>query len=367
MKGLSLRLVFFGSFLFYGGVDFMHMADALISPAVGGTMLLASGGLATYSIKKIQNEMDEKKIPLMGVMGAFVFAAQMINFTIPATGSSGHIGGGMLLAILLGPYAGFLTMASILLIQALFFGDGGLLAYGCNLFNLGFYTCFIAYPLIYKVMTKKMTNSKKIFSACIISSLIGLQMGAFSVVIETVLSGKTELPFGTFVLLMQPIHLAIGLVEGLVTASVVGFIWNAKPEIIQRSSIGESFGNISIKNILIGILVAAVIVGGSISWFASSNPDGLEWSMEKIAGTSELESTNSIHQELSKIQEKTAFLPDYGFKTNEESNESEASWPQVNAGTSVSGIVGSSLTLIFASAIGFFIKSIKKKKKKIAA
>ncbi len=124
----------------------MHMADALISPAVGGTMMAAAACVGAYSIKRIKYDLDEKKIPLMGVMGAFVFAAQMINFAIPGTGSSGHIGGGILLAILLGPYAGFLAMASVLLIQALFFGDGGLLAYGCNLINLGFFTCFIAYP-----------------------------------------------------------------------------------------------------------------------------------------------------------------------------------------------------------------------------
>ena len=212
----------------------MHMADALISPAVGGTMLVASVGVAAYSIKKIKNDMDEKKIPLMGVMGAFVFAAQMINFAIPGTGSSGHIGGGMLLAILLGPYAGFLTMASILLIQALFFGDGGLLAFGSNVFNLGFYTCFIAYPIIYKWFTRKGVTSQRIFWGAITSALVGLQLGAFSVVLETVLSGKTELPFGTFVLLMQPIHLAIGVVEGLVTAAVVSFVWKARPEIIEK-------------------------------------------------------------------------------------------------------------------------------------
>jgi cobalt/nickel transport system permease protein len=113
-------------------------------------MWVATAGVAAYSIKKIKDDMDERKIPLMGVMGAFVFAAQMINFAIPATGSSGHLGGGLMLAILLGPYAGFLTMASILTIQALFFADGGLLALGCNIFNLGFFTCFVAYPLIYK-------------------------------------------------------------------------------------------------------------------------------------------------------------------------------------------------------------------------
>ena len=103
----------------------MHMADALISPAVGGAMWAATAGLTVYSAKKLKKDLDEHLVPLMGVLGAFIFAAQMINFTIPATGSSGHLGGGMILAILLGPYAAFLVMASVLTIQALFFADGG--------------------------------------------------------------------------------------------------------------------------------------------------------------------------------------------------------------------------------------------------
>ena len=92
----------------------MHMQDALISPAVGGAMWAAAAGLIGYSCRKLAANPDDSKIPLMGVTGAFVFAAQMINFTIPGTGSSGHIGGGILLAIILGPWAGFLVMASIL-------------------------------------------------------------------------------------------------------------------------------------------------------------------------------------------------------------------------------------------------------------
>ena len=116
----------------------MHMADALLSPTVGTVMLTATGLVAAYSARKVQNQLDDKKIPLMGVLGAFLFAAQMINFAIPGTGSSGHLGGGLLLAILLGPHAAFLTLASVLTIQALFFADGGLLALGCNIFNLGF-------------------------------------------------------------------------------------------------------------------------------------------------------------------------------------------------------------------------------------
>jgi len=339
----------------------MHMADALISPVVGGIMLINTAGVAVYSIKKIKNDMDEKKVPLMGVMGAFVFVAQMINFSIPGTGSSGHIGGGMLLAILLGPYAGFLTMASILFIQALFFGDGGLLAYGCNLFNLGFCTCFIAYPLIYKWIICKGAESKRIFRASMFSALIGLQMGAFSVVIETFISGKTELTFGTFLLMMQSIHLAIGLVEGVVTATIITFIWRARPEIIEKAAIGEALGNIYIKKVLIGILIAVVMVGGLLSWFASKNPDGLEWSIGKNSGTTEVKAQDEIYNTLQEIQSKTVFLPDYSFKINEGATQAENAWPSINSGTSISGIVGGTLTLTLATFIGLVIRWGKRK------
>lgn len=114
----------------------MHMADSLLSPAVAGTMYVASGLMAGYSIHKLKKEENlNKKIPTTGVMGAFVFATQMVNFTIPGTGSSGHLCGGLLLTSILGPYAGFISMIGVLLIQALFFADGGLLALGANIWN----------------------------------------------------------------------------------------------------------------------------------------------------------------------------------------------------------------------------------------
>jgi len=345
----------------------MHMADALISPLVGGTMWLATAGVAAYSIKKIQNEMDEKKIPLMGVMGAFIFASQMINFTIPATGSSGHIGGGLILAILLGPYAGFLTIASVLTIQALFFADGGLLALGSNVFNMGFFSCFIAYPLIYKVFMKNGYTTKRIFTASILTAIVGLQLGAFGVVLETLLSGKTELPFGTFVLLMQPIHLAIGAVEGVVTAAVVTYIWNARPEIIERAASGQAIGNVSIKKVVAGLVTIAVITGAGLSWFASSNPDGLEWAMIKTAGTAELEAPDGLHQQLSDLQTKAAILPDYSFKAPENvveqsATEDEETWPAVSGGTSASGLVGGGMTLALAALVGAGISLLKRRK-----
>ena len=347
----------------------MHMADALISPIVGGSMWVATAGAAAYSIQKIKNGMDEKKIPLMGVMGAFVFAAQMINFSIPATGSSGHLGGGLLLSILLGPYAGFLTMASILTIQALFFADGGLLAWGCNVFNMGFLTCFVAYPLICKQIMRKGYSPARMFSAAMLAAVIGLQMGAFGVVLETLFSGKTELPFNTFVLLMQPIHLAIGLVEGLVTAAVAGFIWKARPEIIENIPASEALGSISIKKVLTGLTVVALFIGCILSWFSSSHPDGLEWSMYKTAGVEELEATGRIHKTLGEVQQKTAFLPDYGYKASENEaeivpvQEEEKVWPVVSAGTSAAGLIGGTMTLVFAGVIGVVIGMAKRRGK----
>jgi cobalt/nickel transport system permease protein len=341
----------------------MHMADALISPAVGGVMWAVTAGLIVYSSKKVKDTSDDRKVPLMGVLGAFIFAAQMINFTIPATGSSGHLGGGMILSILLGPYAAFLVMASVLVVQALFFGDGGLLALGCNIFNLGFWPCFIVYPLIYKKLIGDNATKGRIMTCSLIAAIIGLQLGAFSVVLETVFSGISELPFKTFVILMQPIHLAIGIVEGLVTVAVVIFVRNTRPEILISASHSKEIGEVGIKKVLAGFIIAVLITGGVLSWFASANPDGLEWAMFKTAGKEELEGKDKIHKSLSDLQEKTAILPDYGFKQSSTSVESEASsepaWPAVEPGTTVAGIVGGAMVLILSVVIGLFLRHRK--------
>ena len=114
----------------------MHMADALLTPQVAGTMYAFSAAAAGVSIYRLKKEDDPQKIPLMAVSAALVFAGQMINYTIPGTGSSGHICGGMLLSALLGPFAGFLSMIVILTIQCLFFADGGLMALGANIWNM---------------------------------------------------------------------------------------------------------------------------------------------------------------------------------------------------------------------------------------
>ncbi len=342
----------------------MHMADALISPAVGGTMYAATAGLIAYSSKKLNDEMDSAKIPLMGIMGAFIFAAQMLNFTIPATGSSGHIGGGLLLSIVLGPYAAFVTMASVLIIQALFFGDGGLLALGCNIFNLGFFTCFIAYPLVYRPVAGKGASRLRVVAGSLVAAVVGLQLGSLAVVIQTVLSGISALPFKTFVLLMQPIHLAIGVVEGIATAAVALFVMRVSPELLDGKAAAPS----SRKSLLAGLGAAAILFGVLFSWFASTHPDGLEWSIGKTTGAGEMEETRTgIYGLVRSLQEKTAVMPDYGFSESDETAppEDEEKWPAVSGGTSLAGILGGVLVLALAAAAGAVIY-IARKRKKIA-
>ena len=343
----------------------MHMADALISPAVGGVMWVTTAGIISYSAKKVRTELDESKIPLMGVLGAFIFAAQMINFTIPGTGSSGHLGGALILSVLLGPYAAFLTMASILIVQALFFADGGLLALGCNIFNMGFFACFIGYPLIYKRLAGEQPSQARLFGSLSLAAIISLQLGALGVVLETLASGISELPFSTFLLLMQPIHLAIGVVEGLITAAVVWFVWKEAPAILKTAAARQPLGAIPVKRVLAGLLAVALITAGGLSWFASANPDGLEWSIAKTTGEEELAATDDgIHGVIAQWQEKIAFLPDYNFKKSEqpaaaEANEAETSaWPAVDSGTSVAGIIGSIFTLLLAYGVGKGLQSL---------
>lgn len=337
------------------------MADALLSPAVGGAMWAGSLGTIIYCAKKLRDKMDDKMIPLMGILGAFIFAGQMINFTIPVTGSSGHIGGGMILTVLLGPYAAFIVIASVLVIQALFFADGGLLALGANIWNMGIYPAFIAYPLIYKSIVRKNSSNKAITIASVLSVVIGLQLGALSVVLETKSSGITELPFDTFLLLMQPIHLAIGLIEGFVTAGIVIYVRSLRPDIVENlEGVKTLSTGGSLKKVIIALAVLAVITGGALSWFASTHPDGLEWSIEKIYGKPEIpDKADSIKEAVGKLQEKTAILPDYSLPSRG-GEEVKPAWPAVDKGKSISGIIGSVMVLTLVLLFGIGIKMIRK-------
>lgn len=326
----------------------MHMADALLSPAVAGAMYACSFVAAGYALQKVKKEHDEKILPVMGVMGAFVFAAQMLNFTIPGTGSSGHLCGGLLLTAIVGPYAAFLTMIGVLLIQCLLFADGGLLALGANIWNMAFYGCFVGGGVIWALLMKNGVSRTKIILASVLGCVASLQLGAFSVSVETLLSGITELPFAAFLLLMQPIHLAIGAVEGAITAAVLFFLYVARPSLLWGVKQEDGIQSVSFKNVLAIMSVASFVLAGGISLLASELPDGLEWSLERMTGSTELESAGTSAYAVSEaIQSVTALLPDYNFAGSESA-----------AGTSFAGIVGAVVVMLLVFACGKLFKGL---------
>ena len=348
----------------------MHMADALVSPAVAVTMYAASAAAAGVSLVQLHKEeaaapeLAKKKLPTMAVMSALVFAGQMINYTIPGTGSSGHLCGGMLLSAILGPWAGFLSMIVILAIQALFFAGGGLLALGANVWNMAFYGCFVGYFLIYRpLMQGRLLAGKgrtKLVLASVLGCVVTLQLGALSVVVETSLSGITALPFGAFAALMQPIHLAIGLVEGSITAAVLLFVYQTRPELLQCASASGAKNRCSRRAALAILAAAALVIGGGLSLLASSNPDGLEWSLfgNEEAGYSAnmgldeeaYGAESAAAEKAAAVQEKTSLLPDYNFAGSDSA-----------AGTSVSGLVGCALVAALAAIISLAGRAARKR------
>lgn len=299
----------------------MHMSDALVSPTVFAVAGAASLALLGTAIRKMQpansaphnaREHDERIVPLMGAMGAFVFAAQMINFAIPGTGSSGHIIGGILLAAVLGPWAAFLTLSSVLLLQCLLFADGGFMALGCNILNMAALSCLVAYPLVFRPIMRRNASPGRIFAASLLASVVGLALGAVAVTLETEASGITALPFGRFLLFMLPIHLAIGLGEGAATGAVLCAVQRSKPELLADVRRRHPRSGLHLGKSLGLIALVALLIGGSFSWLASSQPDGLEWSIQRTSDANTAPpATDAVHRAAATLQEQTAVIPDY--------------------------------------------------------
>lgn len=277
----------------------MHISDALLSARVGGGMLGISALAVGYASRRVAAA-DAETVPRMGILAAFVFAAQMVNVAIPGTGASGHLVGGMLLAILLGPDAALLAVTSVLLIQAFLFGDGGLLALGANIFNMGVLPCYGIFPLVAFFAGRGHASGRKEFReeerefrketggllypgrslttvAVFFGAFLSIVLGAALVVAEILLSGKTLLPSGKFFFLMLLVHIPIGLFEGGITVLILRFL--GRESIVPALKLVEgSCGGRRTVWTFFG--TAALVTALVVSAFASQAPDGLNWSLE---------------------------------------------------------------------------------------
>ncbi len=274
----------------------MHLGNGIICPVTGIPMLAAAGIAAFYAYKNTKKNFSKDKIIPIVTLTAFVFALQMINFAIPLTGSSGHIIGGILLSAVLGPYAAFLAICAILTIQAVLFADGGLTALGCNIFNMGILSCFVAYPFLYKPFAEK----NKYFLGSLTASVAALQFGAIAVVMESALSGSISFAdVASFAALMQFIHFPIGITEGCFTGGIIIALKN-----MSNKNMLKIFGTVSL------ILVVF------ISKIASQMPDGLEWSLLKMSDSFILQTHSTFYNIAEFIQTKTAIFEHPSALTN---------------------------------------------------
>lgn len=303
----------------------MHIASTLISAAVGGAFGAGSGGATAASAVALRRGKAPSAM-LMGAAGAAVFAAQMMNFSIAGTGASGHIAGGFLLAAILGPIPAYLVMSVILTVQCLLFGDGGLLALGCNLFNMGVLPCFVMYPLLRRWM-----HGVRRLPAAAVGGAASVMLGAAAVVLETALSGGAGLDLQAFAGNMLGIHAAIGACEGLITVGLLAAYDRAHAR--------------SVRYALGGTLGLAAVTGGLLSLFASAHPDGLEWSLLRVAGAGGYGNTSAAHTLLNRIQDATTLLPDYALHAVEGALSS-----------SVAGLIGCALVFGLALAAGAVLR-----------
>jgi cobalt/nickel transport system permease protein len=327
----------------------MHMANELLSvPVAAGALAIAAGSLGVIC-RKLRQVLSSDKLALMGILGAFVFAAQMVNFRLPAMpGTSGHMVGAVLLAIILGPHAGAVAIASVVIIQCLIFQDGGLLALGCNIINMAIVPSYLGY-FLYKTATTGPFSSLRAYIGATLACIVGLEAGAVLVPIQAGLSGVLLVPFSTFLITMLGVHFLVGLIEGLITVAVLGYLQQVRPDIVMGSLPGRV--RLSRKAMLATLIVFTVAIGAGLSLLASGMPDGLEWSYAERPDQPEFESAVANEDPrvvvVEDFQSKYSPLPDYSIRT---SRLGEAPEPEVEAAagwTSFAGVVGSAFTMAF--------------------
>ena len=242
----------------------MHIPDGFLSVAISIFSWVMTVAILAVAIRKTNKALGERQVPLMGIMAAFIFAAQMINFPV-AGGTSGHLLGGALAAIILGPWAGMLVMTAVIAVQGLLFQDGGLLVMGANIFNMGLLTAAVGYGL-YRTVIGRSNRTKLIVAG--LAAWVSVMTGALATSLELWLSGTAKL--NIVVPAMLGVHALIGIGEALVTVAALAFIFRTRPDLLGEQSVSAKGGR---GWVVAGALITLVVV--LLSPLASVDPDGL--------------------------------------------------------------------------------------------
>lgn len=246
----------------------MHIPDGFLSVPLSILMWIVIVLVVAYALRRVGRDLDERKVPLMGVLAAAIFAGQMLNFTVVG-GTSGHLMGAALATILLGPWAAVLVMTTVVSVQALIFQDGGLLVLGANIFNMGIIGVAVAYMAYQTVQRLARGQKWGIFAGGFMAAWLSIEIAALAVGLELAVSGTT--PANLAIPAMAGIHALIGIGEGLITVGALAFVHAVRPDYFKG---GQTH---AVKGSLVwvtGLLIALALAVASP--LASANPDGLE-------------------------------------------------------------------------------------------
>ncbi len=314
----------------------MHVPDGFIdAPISAATGVVAAGAIAV-SLRGARRELDERTAPLAGLVAAFIFAVQMLNFPV-AAGTSGHLLGGALAAILVGPYTGVLCVSVVLLMQGILFADGGLTALGVNITDMAITTTVVAY-VVFRALVKILPHSRRsITAASFVAALLSVPAAALVFTLLYALGGgTTDVSLGKVATAMIGVHVLIGIGEAAITALTVGAVIAVRPDLVhgargleQRLKLrvdGElvdaprplkpvAARDTSRRKLWVGGLVASLVLAGFVSFYASSNPDGLE----KVAADQGIDRQTKEHASADSP------LADYGVRDVEDARLSGAS------------------------------------------
>ncbi|MGW7547841.1 energy-coupling factor ABC transporter permease [Streptomyces sp. NPDC054770] len=333
----------------------MHVPDGFIdTPTSAATAVVAAGALAV-SLRGARRELDERTAPLAGLVAAFIFAVQMLNFPV-AAGTSGHLLGGALAAILVGPCTGVLCVSVVLLMQGILFADGGLTALGVNITDMAIVTTLVAYAVFRGLLKVLPRGRRSVTAAAFVAALLSVPAAAVAFTLLYAVGGTTDVAIGKVAGAMIGVHVLIGLGEAAITALTVGAVVAVRPDLVYGARGLRQGLRLRVHGVLVDApepaapvaartsrralwisgLVTSLVLAGFVSYYASASPDGLE----KVAHDHGIDTKTEEHASAGSP------LADYGVE--------DVSDARLSGG--LAGVIGVGTTVVAGSAVFWAVR-----------
>lgn len=273
----------------------MHVPDGFINAPVSLAAGAVAAGAVAVSLRGARRELDERTAPLAGLVAAFIFAVQMLNFPV-AAGTSGHLLGGALAAILVGPCTGVLCVSVVLLMQSILFADGGLTALGVNITTMAVVTTVVAYAVFRSLVRLLPRKRRSITVSAFVAAVLSVPAAAAAFTLVYAIGGTTDVAIGQVLTAMVGVHVFIGIGEAAITALTVGAVIAVRPDLVYGArgltaplKLRVNGGLVdapaaepapvaarSPRKVWLAGLAASLALAGFVSFYASASPDGLE-------------------------------------------------------------------------------------------